>query len=68
MGEGKRRQEAGMPPQTVRLPALSKEEVQIIHEMMHHRMHELAEKSQSDPNAQKYLEAVRTLHRKLFAH
>lgn len=66
MGEAKKRRELGLPAQTVRFPALTKDEVGLIHDLMHHRLHELAAASDDESRAQ--LEALRELHHKLFAH
>jgi hypothetical protein len=69
MGEAKRRKEMGLPTQTVRFPALTMDEVRLIHDMMHHRLHELAaEAEQADEAGKQRYEALRELHHKLFAH
>jgi hypothetical protein len=70
MGEGKRRQALGLETQTVRLPALTRDEVRLIHDLMHHRLHELqaVPPEQADERQQALLSALRALHHKLFAH
>lgn len=70
MGEAKRRKETGAEPRTVRLPALTHDEVHVLHHLMHHRLDELAalpEDQQSDA-LRGELEALRSLHHKIFAH
>ncbi len=66
MGEAKRRRELGLPPQTVRFPALTMDEVRLIHDLMHHRLHELSHASGDDEK--KLLHDLTELHHKLFAH
>jgi hypothetical protein len=69
MGEAKRRRELGLPAQTVRLPALTMDEVRLIHDLMHQRLDELAaESEQADEAGKARYEALRELHHKLFAH
>lgn len=70
MGDAKRRREAGTMTQTVRLPPLAMDELQLIHDMMHRRLHELhhATGEGADEAAQAEFEALRALHHKLFAH
>lgn len=70
MGEGKRRREQGLPPQTVRLPALTPDEVRLIHDLMHHRLDELGATphDQLDETSHAQLHALQQLHHKLFAH
>lgn len=66
MGESKRRKEMGLEPRTVRLPALTADEVRVLHDLMHHRLHELAHAT--DEAGRQELEALRALHHKIFAH
>lgn len=70
MGEAKRRQQQGLAPRTVRLPALTQEEVHLLHHLMHHRLHELSHvpADQQDDDVRGELKALRALHHKIFAH
>lgn len=69
MGDAKRRREAGTMTPTVRLPPLSMDELQLIHDMMHGRLHALHHAMEGgDEAAKAELEALRALHHKLFAH
>jgi hypothetical protein len=69
MGDAKRRREAGTMTATVRLPPLSMDELQLIHDMMHRRLHELHGAGEGPDEAAKgEFEALRALHHKIFAH
>ena len=70
MGEAKRRKEIGAEPRTVRLPALTHDEMHVLHHLMHHRLDELAALPQDQQNEARLgeLQALRSLHHKIFAH
>ena len=73
MGDAKRRRDAGTMTQTVRFPPLSLEEVGLVHDMMHRRLHELhhaleAPEAEGAHAARAEFDALRALHHKLFAH
>ena len=70
MGEAKRRKDAGMAPQTVRLPALTHDEFHVLHHLMHLRLHQLhdtpADQLTDDLRAEQ--QALMALHQKIFQH
>lgn len=70
MGEAKRRREAGLPPRTVQLPALTLPEAHALHHLLHHRVDELkaTPPEQLDDARREELQALQALHQKLFAH
>ena len=76
MGEAKRRRELGLPGQTIRLPALTQQEVQLIHNLMHRRLHELGHHHHGegeggegmDEASHQEFHALQELHSKLFQH
>lgn len=71
MGEAKRRKDLGLPARTVRFPALTVDEVRLIHDLFHHRLDELGalhRSGQMDEALHESFHALQQLHHKLFAH
>ena len=70
MGDAKRRREAGMAPQTVRLPALTHDEFHVLHHLMHLRLHQLRDTpaDQMTDELRAEQQALMALHHKIFQH